>query len=148
MTRASNLVGAFLFAGLAWIVSDLVKAEMPEGMALGLMSPVNALFGLLMGWRVMGSRAGDGYVQATGHGLTTVFSITLWCLLVWAAYEMVRTAVRTNVYQGSPMKALQGMADEMVQYAALIATWEIALTAVIGGFVCAMITEYLSHRWS
>lgn len=146
MPTAGKLIGAILFAALAFYVSEQVKLGMPEGVAISLLSPINALLGLAMGWRIMGERAGEGFVPATGYGLTTVFAITFWSLLIWSGYEMLRRAVRGR-YDG-PMDAMVGMGDLMLEYATLIVTPPVVGAAVIGSFVCAMVTEYFSHRWS
>lgn len=146
MPTAGKLIGAILFAALAFYVSEQVKLGIPEGVALTLLSPINALLGLAMGWRIMGERAGEGFVPATGYGLTTVFAITFWSLLIWSGYEMLRRAVRGR-YDG-PMDAMLGMGDLMLEYATLIVTPPVVGSAVIGSFICAMVTEYFSHRWS
>jgi hypothetical protein len=146
MPTAAKLIGAVLFGILSFYVSEQVKLGMPEGMALGLLSPLNGLIGVIMGWRIMGARAGEGFVPATGYGLTTVFVVTFWCLLIWSAYEMIRRAVRGR-YDG-PVDALLGMSDVMLDYSTLIVTPAVVGSAVIGSFICAMITEFASHRWS
>ena len=147
MPTAAKLFGAVLFAALAWYVSEQVKLVLPsEGAGAPLLSPINAFFGLVMGWRIMGRFAGQGFVPAIGYGLTTVFATTFWCLLVWSGYEMVVRATRGR-YDG-PMEALFGMSDLIIEYAALMVTPAAVGSAVIGAFVCAMVTEFVSHRWS
>jgi hypothetical protein len=146
MPTASKLVGAVLFAALAYYVSEQVKLGLPEGMAANLLSPINALIGLIMGWRLVGGRAGEGFVPATGYGLTTVFATTFWGLLIWSAYEMIRRAWRGRY--DDPFEALFAMADLGLSYSTLIVTPPVVGSAVIGSFVLAMIVEFVSHRWS
>ncbi len=146
MPTAAKLIAAILFGALAFFVSDLVKPLLPEGTQTGALSPVNGIFGLILGWRVMGHRAGDGVVPSLGYGLTTVFAITFWCILIWAGKEMYDNSIKLR-YDG-PVEALQEMAGFMVDYARLIATTEVVLPIVIGGFICGWITEYFSQRWS
>lgn len=147
MPTAGKLIGAVLFAALAYYVSEQIKLNLPsEGAGARMFSQVNALFGAVMGWRIMGRNAGQGFVAATGFGLTTIFAITFWCILIWSAYEMIRRAVRGR-FDG-PVEALFGMANLMVEYSTLIVTPAVVGSAVIGSFVCAMVTEYFSHRWS
>ena len=147
MPTAAKLIGAILFAALSYYVSEQIKPQLPsEGAGATLLSQVNALFGLVMGWRIMGMNAGQGFVPATGFGLTTVFAITFWGLLVWSAYEMIRRAMRGR-YEG-PVEALLGMANLMVDYAMLIVVPAVVGSAVIGSFICAMITEASARRWS
>ena len=147
MPTAAKLIGAALFAVLAWIVSEQVKLFLPsEGTGTGMLSPINALIGLVMGWRIAGARAGDGITPSTGYGLTTVFATTFWALLVWAAYEMINRAWRGR-YEG-PVEALEAMGDLMFDYAVLIVEPRVVGFAVIGSFVCAMLTELAARRWS
>jgi len=146
MPTAAKLIAAVLFGALTFFVSDLVKPLLPEGSQVGLLSPINALFGLIMGWRISGARAGDGYVPSLGYGLTSVFAITFWCILVWAGYEMTINSI--NLRFDGPIEALQAMAGYMVDYARMIGVQAIVLPMVIGGLVCGWITEYFSHRWS
>ena len=145
MPTAAKLIGAVLFAALAWFVSIRIIETMPEPGGTELLAPLNAVVGAVMGWRVMGRRAGDGFVAAIGYGLTTVFAITFWCLLLWSAYEMVERSVRGR-YNG-PGDALVGMGDLMIGYSAMIVTPSVVGAIVFGSLVCGLITEYFSHRW-
>ena len=147
MPTAAKLIGAILFAALAWYVSLEVKLLMPdEGRGATLLAPMNALIGVAMGWRIMGQRAGAGFVPAIGFGLTTVFAITFWAILLWSGYTMIIRATRGR-YTG-PGDALEGMGDLMLEYARLIVDPTAVGPAVIGALICALITEYFSHRWS
>lgn len=145
MPTAAKLIGAVLFAALAWFVSEQIKDVLGRSAGLGLLSPINALLGAIMGWRVMGARAGDGFVASIGYGLTTVFAITFWAILVWSSYQMFNLAVRGR-YTG-PGDALGGLGDIMLENSALIVTPAVVGSAVIGGLVCGVVTEYFSHRW-
>ena len=107
MPTAAKLIGALSFAALAWFVSDLIKPLLPEGTQVGLLSPVNAFFGLLMGWRILGARAGEGIVSSVGYGLTAAVATVFWGLLAWAGYEMIVRS--TRLYYDGPIEALQDM---------------------------------------
>jgi hypothetical protein len=146
MPTAAKLIGAIVFAALAWFVSDLVKPLLPEGSQVGLLSPVNAFFGLIMGWRIMGRGAGNGYVPSLGYGLTTLAAIVFWCLLLWSGYEMTRRAMR--LYYDGPMEALQEMAALMAEYARMAADPQVIGAAVIGSLLGAMLTEFFAKRWA
>lgn len=147
MPTAGKLIGAILFAALAYYVTEQAKLALPaEGAGLTMLSPVNGVLGAILGWRVMGANAGQGFVPATGFGLTTIFAVTFWALLIWSAYTMIERAV-SGRYKG-PVDALLGMADMMLDNARVIVTPGVVGSAVIGSFICAMITEYFSRRWS
>ncbi len=146
MPTAAKLIGAIVFAALAWFVSDLIKPLLPEGSQVGLLSPINALFGLLMGWRVMGRGAGRGYVPSMGFGLTTLAAIVFWSLLLWGGYEMTRRA--TRLYYDGPMEALQDMAIIMGDYAMIALDPQVIGAALVGAILCASLTEFFARRWS
>ncbi len=145
MPTAGKLIGAALFAALAWYVSGLIVPLLPEGTPTGMLAPVNAFFGLIMGWRLMGPRAGDGFVSATGIGITTGIAIIFWCLLTWGGYEMYQRSIRL-LYDG-PFEALQDMANLMLEYGALAATPMNILVMFVGSLVAAWITDFFAQRW-
>ncbi|MCU0856746.1 MAG: TrgA family protein [Rhodobacteraceae bacterium] len=147
MPTAGKLIGAILFAALAYFVSDLVKPLLPEGTQVGLMSPINAFFGLVMGWRIMGRGAGNGYVSAMGYGLTTMVATVFWCLLLWGGYEMTRRAMR--LYYDGPVEALQEMTILMADYARTAVTDPTVVGAAIAGSLfAAAVTEFFARRWA
>lgn len=146
MPTAAKLIGAIVFAVMVWLVSDLVIGELPEGSPAPWLHEVNAAFGALMGWRVMGSRAGEGAVRSMGLGLSTVAAILFWCLLTWGGYQM--TLNSTRMRYGGPVEALQDMANIMVEYLVMIATAPIIGSLILGGVLCGWLTEKAAARWS
>lgn len=146
MPTAAKLVAAIAFAALAWFLSDLVKPLLPEGTQVGLLSPINAFFGLIMGWRIMGKNAGKGLFPSSGYGLTTLVATVFWCLLIWGGYEMIVRATRLR-YDG-PVEALQDMITLMLEYGQLAATNTILGTAVLGCLFCAWLAELSARRWT
>ena len=146
MPTASKLVAAIAFAALAWFISDLVKPLLPEGTQFDLLSPINALFGLIMGWRIMGRNAGNGLVASSGYGLTTLVATVFWCLLAWAGYEMVIRSTRLR-YDG-PVQALQDMVTLMIEYGQLASTNTVLAAALAGSLFCAWLSELAARRWT
>ena len=146
MPTGGKLVGAIVFAMLAYFISDLCKPLLPEGTPAGLLSELNAFIGLVMGWRIMGKGAGATYRQAFGYGLTTLAATVFWCLMLWAGYEMLRRALRK--YYDGPMEAMREMAALMLEYGRLIAVNEVMLPAVVGALFLAWVTEFFARRWS
>lgn len=146
MPTGGKLVGAIVFAMLAYWVSDLVKPLLPENTSYGLLSELNALVGLLMGWKIMGKGAGETYRQAFGYGLTTLGVTIFWCLFLWSGYEILRRAIRK--YYDGPMEAMREMAGQFLEYGRLIAVSEVLLPAFIGALFLAWVTEFFARRWS
>lgn len=145
MPTASKLVGAVLFAALAWFISDLAKPLLVEGTRVGLLSPVNAAFGGILGWRLMGRGTGQGMRTALGYGLTTALMTAFWALLFWSAYVMVVRS--TRLYYNGPTEAVQDMFALFYDYASTVATGEVIGSLLIGAMIFGWLTEMVSRRF-
>ncbi|MEL7151735.1 MAG: TrgA family protein [Pseudomonadota bacterium] len=146
MPTGAKLIGAITFMALAYFISDLIKPLLPEGTNVSRLSEINAIVGLLMGWRVMGKGAGHTYKQSLGYGLTTLAATVFWSLLVWSGYEMLQRSIK--MYYDGPVEALQEMAALYVEYAKLAAVQEVVIPALIGAIFVSWLTEYFARRWS
>jgi hypothetical protein len=148
MPTAGKLIGALVFAALAYFIGDLIKPLLveTEGSRVGWLSPVNALIGLVMGWTIMGRGAGNTYRQSFGYGLTTLAATVFWCLVFWSGYKMILRSMAQR-YDGA-MHALQGMAELFLAYAKLIAVDEVVVPALVGALFVAWLTEFFARRWS
>lgn len=148
MPTGGKLIGAIVFGALAYFISDLIKPLLleTEGTRLGWFSPVNALVGVAMGWRIMGKGAGETYRQSFGYGLTTLAAIVFWSLFVWSGYKMIVRSMAQR-YDGA-MHAIKGMAELFLDYARLAAAVEVIIPAVIGALFMAWLTEFFARRWS
>ncbi|MEM6385844.1 MAG: TrgA family protein [Pseudomonadota bacterium] len=146
MPTGAKLIGALTFMALAYFISDLIKPLLPEGTNVSRLSEINAIVGLLMGWRVMGKGAGHTYKQSFGYGLTTLAATAFWSLLIWSGYEMLQRSIR--LYYDGPVEALQEMAELYVEYAKLAAVQQVIIPALIGALFVSWLTEYFARRWS
>ncbi|MEM7720377.1 MAG: TrgA family protein [Pseudomonadota bacterium] len=146
MPTGAKLIGALAFAALAYFISDLIKPLLPEGTNVSRLSEINAIVGLLMGWRVMGKGAGHTYKQSIGYGLTTLAATAFWSLLIWSGHEMLKRSIK--MYYDGPVEALQEMAALYVEYARLAAVQEVLLPALVGAIFFSWLTEYFARRWS
>ena len=146
MPTGGKLIGALVFAALAYFITDLIKPFLPEGSRLGWFSPVNALIGFVMGWTILGRGAGKSYRNAFGYGFTTLSATVFWCLVCWSGYEMLRRSMR--LYYDGPVHALQEMAQLFVEYARIGAVQEVIWPAVIGTVFVSWFTEFFARRWS
>lgn len=145
MPTAARLMAAFCLAVAAYFISEMVKPLMPESTDFGNFVPVNICLGLLVGWFVMGRRAGRGTTAAINNGLTGVFVLFLWGIGVQAANEMVRLAMR-NRYDG-PFEAIVDTFKIGAEYAVTIATIPMGIAFVISALVSGLLTEFANNRW-
>ena len=70
MPTAAHLVASVALALLAFVVSGQIMPLMPESTDFGYFTHVNVGLALVAGWKVMGRRAGRGFVPGINNGLT------------------------------------------------------------------------------
>lgn len=146
MPTMGRLVGAILFAGLAWYTSLLIIPLFPVGTNLGLFQEVNIFFGLIAGWTVAGPRAGLGYVAAFSYVLTALVAMVVMALFLNSSVVMVEQSLRKR-YDG-PGEAVTDVFQMFVDHAIMMATPEIIGTLLIGGIVGGLVTEFFGRRFS
>ncbi|MEP5630985.1 MAG: TrgA family protein [Tateyamaria sp.] len=145
MPDAAKLVGGLGIAILAFIVSGMIMPLFEEDMNFGYFTHVNVVVGFLVGWIVMGSRAGRGIVSAVNVGLTSSVVLVFWGLFIQSCNEMTRLAMR-NRYDG-PFEALTAIFEISAEWALLMATVPIWATLLIGGAIVGFATEFAWRTW-
>lgn len=146
MPTGARLMAAISLAVLAFVLSGMVVPLMPESTDFGYFLPLNVLLGLVVGWRVMGKRAGRGVVAAINNGLAGVFVLMLWAIFLQAANEMVRLALR-NRYD-DPFEAIVAVFQIGAEFGVMIATLPIGVALVVGAVIAGLLTEFAFNRWS
>ena len=145
MPTAARLVAGILRAILGWVLSDIVRPLMPEGTNFGWFNHVNAFIGLCVGWSVIGTRVGRGFVFAINNGVTGTAVLILWAIVVQSCYEMFRLAMR-NRYDG-PMEALTSIFIIGSEFGIMIATPTFFAVAVAGALVTGILADEAGKRW-
>ncbi len=145
MPTAARLMAAICLAAVAYVISEMVKPLMPESTDFGYFVPLNIVLGILVGWIVMGRRAGRGTTSAINNGLTGVFVLMLWGVGIQSANEMVRLAMR-NRYDG-PFEAIIDTFQIGAEFVMIIATVPIGVTLVIAAVLSGLVTEFAGNRW-
>lgn len=146
MPTGAKIVAAVCFAAMCWLVSGFIPPLLPEGTPTPLLQPVNAAVGFVMGWRILGRNAGEGFMRSIGHAATTTVASLFWCLLIWSGELMITRSMRL-LYNG-PVEALQDMAVEAIEYLKLIGTTEIVIATLIGTLIAAALTDSAARRWA
>ena len=144
MPTMARLVGAVLYAALAWYVSELIKPFFEEGFNPGWFSEVNAVVGLYAGWTIAGSRAGMGYVGAVSYGLTATIALTVLGLFVHSSFEMIQLSLRKQ-YEG-PVEAVVNIAELGLGHAQTMAEPEVLIPLVLGGILAGLVVEFTGRR--
>tara|TARA_R110000751_G_scaffold80580_4_gene162616 strand:+ start:5134 stop:5574 length:441 start_codon:yes stop_codon:yes gene_type:complete len=145
MPDAARLVAAICLAILAFVVSGQIVPLMPESTDFGYFLYVNIALGAVVGWFVMGKRAGRGVTSAINNGLTGVLVFVLWGLFIQACNEMVRLAMR-NRYDG-PFEAVVDVFKIGAEYGLILLVPLVIGTLVAGGILAGLATEVAWRKW-
>lgn len=147
MPTAARLFAALLMAGVGGMASVFYGDVLPEGMAIGLLAPLNAALGLIVGWSVIGRLTdGKSYALAFGHGLRGAVVFLFWALLLWSAWEMLELSVQRRY--GGVQEALEAVFDLIAQHALLLLDDPRPGATLLGGAVgAALVAEWAARRY-
>ena len=145
MPTAARLIAALILAATAWIASQTVKPYLPEGLNFGWFDQVNICWGLVIGWRVIGSRAGRGRSAAIGNGLTGAFVLMFWAILLQAMNEMLRMSLKGR-YDG-PTDAILDVFEMCWEYLLVLINPDVIGLVLIGGIIAGVTAELANRVW-
>lgn len=145
MPDAAKLVAGLGMALLAFIVSGMIMPLFEEEMNFGYFTHVNIVLGFIVGWIVIGRRAGRGMISALNVGLTGAVALVFWGLFVQSSNEMTRLAMK-NRFDG-PFEALVSIFEIGADWAILMTTVPIWATLLIGGVIVGFATEFAWRAW-
>jgi len=145
MPTAGRLAGAIFFGLLAWYLATITVPFFPEARPPDFWFPVSILLGVVIGWRVCGTRAGQGFSSATGLGLTAG-PLLAFCMVFALAFErMVQNSMRMRY--GGPTEAIVDTFALVAENGLMFYDTNVVLSVVIGGLVCAWATEIIGRRY-
>ncbi|EKE44058.1 tellurite resistance protein [Oceaniovalibus guishaninsula JLT2003] len=141
---AAKLTGAVSLAALAWLVSGIVRHDLPPAMPSGMLAPVNAAVGFVAGWRVVGPGAGRGYGAAIGAAATGGAVTLIVCLLIWASHTALGRSL-DGFYDG-PVEAIEAAMGLAADHARVL--WPgAAIPVLLGGCaIVGLVVEWVSRR--
>ncbi len=145
MPTAAKLVAGLALALLGFVVSEMIKPLLPDTTDFGVFSLVNAGIGLVVGWIVVGSRAGRGMSAAVSNGLTGTVALVFWGLLVQAVYTMVDRAFRR--FYSSMLEAVADTFELVVEYSAVFLDPGLLLVLLVGSLAVGYAAEIAARRW-
>ena len=147
MPTMPKLFAAVLFAVLGWFAADLVGAHLPPESLQGALRPLSGFFGLMIGWRFIGPRAGGGWRAACGLGLSGAVFLVLIGLMWFSGYQMIRRAMRM-AYGGNPFEALEDMFQIAFDNLEYLAHPDVIGALVLGSMAVGLIVEAVARKWS
>ena len=149
MLTAPKVISALLFAALGWYVSQLIIPHFEarwEGKNVGALAEYNAVFCAIVGWRIAGSRVGDGWNAAISYGLTTAVAMTFTSLFFQSFGEMIRKALDRD-YGDSPMDAIVDVFQLMIKFSEVIIKPDVLTVLLGGGIFLGLVIEWCGRRW-
>lgn len=145
MPTGAKAMAAISFAVVGFITALAYIPNMPEAGRVSSLPLMVALLGAIVGWRVMGTSVGKGYVRAIGTGWKTMIVLIFFALLFFGTYEMLQLSVRMR-YDG-PLEAILDVFQRMLDRSIPILTPSVLAAILIGGGIAGMLTENASRRW-
>lgn len=145
MPTAAKLIAALCFACVGWLAANAHIPALGENAAFGFFREISAMLGLIVGWRVMGSRVGQNYGEAMGSGLLTSVVLTFVALLGFSTYMMIMESTKM-VYDG-PMDAVLGIFEYMMENGRKMLTSGVLGVLIGGGMLGGALSEWTARRW-
>ena len=144
MPTFPKLVAAIGLAVLAYFASQLIMTFRPEGTDYGNFVWYNVALALVLGWMVIGRRAGRGFAAGISNGFTGVVALVLWGLFLQAVAQMVELANR-NRYSG-PFEALSDIFQIMADYGLELVDGRLITMLLVGAVLIGIIVELVALR--
>ena len=144
MPTAGRLSAAVLFALLGIAFAFLTTPTFPEARAPGYWYPLNAVVGIFVGWKIVGSRVGRGIAAGIGSGITGTVALLFWVLFFVSFAEMIRKSMR-HAYD-DPVEAIVGVFEIMGEYALQFADVNLGIALLVGSIVVGFIVEFIGSR--
>ncbi|MEM8591086.1 MAG: TrgA family protein [Pseudomonadota bacterium] len=146
MPTIGKVAAAIAFAAAAYYVSTLIQPIYENERPLPNLPYWNAFFGLIVGWRVAGKRAGTGVNAMIGYAITTTIALVFTCLFFNCAAEMIRLSTRGQ-YDG-PAEGIIAIVELMLEFGSEVATVEVIVATTVCGFAAAIVTEFFGRRFT
>ena len=145
MPTGGKLAGAILFGLLGWYLAGIMAPLFPDDSAPDYLIPTGAGLGVVLGWRMCGARAGQGYNNIPAIGLTYAVAQVFWLCFVVGVVTMVNNAMRGRF--GGPMEAALSTFSNLFDVAVYFADINFIIALIIGSLLAAVGTEYVAQRF-
>jgi drug/metabolite transporter (DMT)-like permease len=147
MPTAAKLVASILLAGLGFVAAGRYVQLMPEGSVAGNLVAICVGLGAVVGWLVLGRRAGHGLGAGTSAGLQAAVMLVASALAVFSVERMIRRAM-AGFYGSDILRAVIGVFENMYEFGMRLADSQLLGILIIGGLVAGLVTELVNRRWS
>jgi len=133
------------FAATAYIATNFYQMLLPEVQQGRWISPIAAVMGFIIGWRLMGNQVGTDLKSAARIGLGTSVWMFIWAVVLFASAEMVNRAMQRRT--PDPGEAIGKVFEIIVDFTTTAMDFKVVATLVIGGMVAGVLAELANRRW-
>ncbi|WP_375172772.1 TrgA family protein [Pseudooceanicola sp.] len=148
MPTAARIVAAACIGFIAWVVSGLIKLQMPDQANFGYFVPICVVVGILCGWVILGRRADRGrlgYSSAIGVGLSAMAMTVFWVLLMVSAWESFDVAMSRRFHD--PMKVIYNLYPIGSEHLMTMKDTAIIVWLVAGGAITGILAHMAGQKW-
>ena len=145
MPTTAKLAAAVIFGLLGWVCAQIYANQIAGSAPVGYMREITAVLGVIMGWRIAGSLAGHGYVDAIAQGLRTAVTLAFAALLLFSIVLMY-DQTKVMAYDG-PFEAIFGVFKFMLEHGLQMLNLRFLGVLLGGGMAGGMLTEWIGRRW-
>lgn len=146
MPTAAKAVAALSLGATGFILSGLVKDQMPEITNWGWFTIVNVALGAISGWVMIGNRVGKGINFVISAGLSASVMMVAWALFIQSGNEALRLALRRR-FDGL-FEFLAGLFEQMLEWGAMLLSVEFLLVMLLGGIISGVLAEIANRHWN
>ena len=146
MPTAAKLITGIFMAPYAMLAAELYRANLPDGVANYYFVLMNGLYGMVIGWKLVGGRAGRGITSGINNGITATVALVVVSLFFNSVRQMMYQSI-DNRYR-SLTEGLQDIPQMMFDYGLLLGHSDIIATLVIGAILVGILGESVARRWS
>ncbi len=146
MPTFSRLAGAVLLAALGVYAAILAKTHLPDGEPGGMLIPVGAAMGAVVGWAFTGRQLDRGKGNGLAIGFTSAVLLAFWVAFLFALEEMIDRS-RRGQYGSSPTNAVKDVFNIIIDYAQEIMQVDVILALAVGGAVVGIVTAFVGRHF-
>jgi hypothetical protein len=145
MPTGAKLMAAVCFAVVGFVLANYYAMTMPDASSVGPIREGAAVVGAFIGWSVMGSSTGKGYVEAAGAGVKTAVILVVVALFLLALREMLENSMKMRY--DTALDAILDVFQTMAIRARGLLSLGVFATVLVGGIVGGLLTENAGRRW-
>lgn len=144
MPTAARLTAAVLFGLLGYLFATQASPYFPEAQEPYYWLQLNIAAGVIVGWLLCGTKAGNGYRPGLANGITTVVAVLFSVFFFMSFFDMIKKSLRRS-YDG-PIEAVVNVFEIMMEWVPFFAVQDLGILVFGGAIMAGLITEFVGKR--